>query len=61
MDFVSFLSMIIYEVLDTLLCCSKHNIVVFRYDNYRSNATSHTQVPNSRVEHCYMQVNCNNL
>ena len=26
MDFVSFLSMIIYEVLDTLLCCSKHNI-----------------------------------
>ena len=26
---------------------------------YCSNATSHSQVPNSRVEHCYMQVNCN--
>ena len=28
---------------------------------YRSNATSHSWVPNSRVEHCYTQVNCNDL
>ena len=26
---------------------------------YRSNATSHSLVPNSRVEHCDTQVNCN--
>ena len=28
---------------------------------YRSNATSHSWVPNSRVEHCYTWVNCNDL
>ena len=28
---------------------------------YRSNATSHLRVPNSRVENCYMWVNCNKM
>ena len=32
---------------------------MYLHIRYCSNATSHSRVPNSRVEHCYTWVNCN--